>query len=112
MLNNQDILLCKELLEAGNPPAILPRNSCSDTKNGNLNFGHQEVVPSHTSNVIGRDIGHNPESQAAANPETDKELAESGQDTGSDAGEPTSKQVVHPVGVGGPGDTPGQLHTG
>ena len=59
VLTNQDILLCKELLEAGNPPAILPRNSCSDTKNGNLNFGHQEVVPSHTSNVIGRDVGHN-----------------------------------------------------
>ena len=36
--------------------------------------------------VIGRDDGHNPQIQAFATPETDKELSESGQDTGSDAG--------------------------
>ena len=62
--------------------------------------------------VIGRDDGHNPQIQAFATPESDKELQESGEDTGSDAGEPTSKQVVHQVGVCGPEDIPDQLHTG
>ena len=108
-----------------NPPAILPWYSCSDTKNGTLHFGHQvpswvkqnflhnveEVASSHTSDVTGREVGHNPQSQAAATPETDKECAESSKDTSSDGGKPTSKQVVYQVGVCSPGHTPGQLYT-
>ena len=124
VLGFHDILLGKELLEAQYSPTILHRDIFSDVKNSLLHLVHHitgwvklsfllyVITSSHTSDVGGRDAGHYPQSQAVAPPETVVELDKPSQDTGSDAGEPTRKQVVHQVGMCGPGDIPGQLHTG